>query len=39
MQILFSVNLMNLMAAESKMALEGRLPEFAADTLETVHQD
>lgn len=39
MQILFSVNLMNLMAAESKMALEGRLPEFAADTLEAAMRD
>ena len=39
MQILFSVNLMNLMDAESKMALEGRLPEFVADTLEAAMRD
>lgn len=39
MQILFSVNLKDFMGAGARMALEGRLPEFVANTLEVSLRD
>ena len=39
MKIRFSVDLRDLLDAEAKMALESRLPEFAAKTLEVSLRD